>query len=197
MASSTDPIDLTTERNLEPALLEAIGSAKASTLRQILIEVCMKSEVGSSLVREAMLVPGHVDTAANASSTTKKRKLEKPVARFAHCVQCEKDFDVLLNEKQGQEQACQRHDGELELDEDAFPDDDDLNDGHVLDVDTDWRVNVFPQHFTWSCCEQKGREAFGCVRSRHSRSHTGEGQGTVYYRAKSGGYETEDHRYDD
>ncbi|KAF2498877.1 hypothetical protein BU16DRAFT_579910 [Lophium mytilinum] len=114
MASSTEPIDLTTERNLEPALLEVIGSAKAATLRQILIKVCMKSEVGSSLVREAILVPEDVDTTATASSATKKRKLDKPVARFAHCVQCEKDFDVTLNVQPGQERTCRRHDGTAE-----------------------------------------------------------------------------------
>lgn len=115
MASSANPIDLTSERDLEPALLNAITLAKDTTLRRILIEVCMKSEVCTSHIRDAMLVPRELlkSTSINDSTTavTKKRKLETTVARFVHCAQCKKDFDVVLNEKSGQEQACARHEG--------------------------------------------------------------------------------------
>lgn len=212
MACSTDPIDLTTERTLEPALLQAISGATSATLRQILIEICMKSEICTSHVREAILVPvdllkGTVNANIPANDIAKKRKLETVISRFANCVQCDEDFDILLNQKPGQEQACGRHEGtlasqssaqpaltqhpgELELDHDYFVDDDDVAYGHI-DVDTDWRREEFPEGFVWSCCELRGPDSEPCLRSRHSQSHNGEGQGKVFRLASNGKYEAE------
>ena len=40
------------------------------------------------------------------------------------------------------------------MDLDYFPDDDDIQAGVDIDVNSDWRVEEFPDGFVWSCCEE-------------------------------------------
>lgn len=52
------------------------------------------------------------------------------------------------------------------MDEDAFPDDDDLNAGYEMEIPGDWRVDEFPECFTWSCC-QGDADARACQIKMH------------------------------
>ncbi|KAF2806761.1 uncharacterized protein BDZ99DRAFT_85047 [Mytilinidion resinicola] len=184
-ATTTNVLDLTTDNEIKPELLNAIESVKASTLRSVLMQLCQKSTICASNLEEIMLVPDPQlqSTTTNGSATngSKKRKLETKTSRYARCVQCKEDYDIVLNEQSGEEQSCRRHEGVLEMNEDAFPDDDDVQYyGHKIDVETDWRVDEFPEDFTWTCCGQHGKEAEPCLRSRHCKSKTGEGRGKVF-----------------
>ncbi|KAF2498878.1 hypothetical protein BU16DRAFT_308370 [Lophium mytilinum] len=182
---SASVIDLTADAEIEPELLKAIESVKASTLRSIVIQLCKKSTICASNFEELMLVPDSQlqNTTTNESTTngSKKRKLETKTSRYARCVQCKDDYDIVLNGQPGEEQSCRRHSGVLEMNEDAFPDDDDIQYyGHQIDVETDWRVDEFPEDFTWTCCAQHGKEAEPCLRSRHRKLKTGEGPGKIF-----------------
>lgn len=54
----------------------------------------------------------------------------------------------------------------LEVDPDAFPDDDDIQSGEYIDTEKDWRVKEFPHGFVWDCCEATADEE-PCVVGRH------------------------------
>lgn len=101
------------------------------------------------------------------------------------------DTKVLLRGISDDALALIRNLGELEIDEDCFPDDDEVRETTIV-VDTDWRVDAVPNGFVWSCCELRGRNAKPCLRSRHSRSYRGEERGKVYRLAENGAYETDD-----
>lgn len=55
--------------------------------------------------------------------------------------------------------------GSLEIDDECFPDDDEVQDGHI-DPHTDWRREEWPEGFIWTCCEQNCENA-GCVVGPH------------------------------
>ncbi|KAF2806644.1 uncharacterized protein BDZ99DRAFT_82516 [Mytilinidion resinicola] len=179
-----------------PELLNAIASAQASTLRSVLIYLC-KDPSTASQIEQAMLVSNYEFQNQNTSTNTypKKRKHDDKISRFARCVNC-KDFDVVLNEKPGKEQACVYHDGILEIDADFFVDDDDVSaDPYSIDVNTDWRVKEFPEGFKWNCCGQYGRKVKPCIRSRHSQTVVNYESGfNIWYLGKDGTYVTVDSR---
>lgn len=52
------------------------------------------------------------------------------------------------------------------MDDGAFPDDDDLNDGYEMEIPGDWRVEEFPECFTCDCC-QENAGAKGCELKKH------------------------------
>jgi hypothetical protein len=56
--------------------------------------------------------------------------------------------------------------GDLEVDADQFPDDDDIQAGEEIDVNSDWRVDQFPDGFIWTCCEENAKGP-PCVVQKH------------------------------
>jgi len=59
------------------------------------------------------------------------------------------------------ESGEEEHDGELEADEDAWPDHDERCHGPV---DTKTNRRNHPEGFLWSCCGKSGAEGGGCTR---------------------------------
>lgn len=57
--------------------------------------------------------------------------------------------------------------GELTLDEEMFPDDDEVAyQPEGIDVHTDWRREICPDGFVWDCCDRNCKSR-GCVVERH------------------------------
>ena len=57
--------------------------------------------------------------------------------------------------------------GNLELDPEAFPDDDQvMYDPNSIDAETDWRRESCPEGFIYDCCDQDCKSK-GCVIQQH------------------------------
>ena len=80
--------------------------------------------------------------------------------RYAHCINCEEEFDVTDN---ADDEGCNYHDGELEVEQDMFVDHDERCHGPM---DTEQNRIDYPENFTWSCCEGDGLSD-GCQTGRH------------------------------
>lgn len=52
------------------------------------------------------------------------------------------------------------------MDVEFFPDDDEIQAGEYIDVNSDWRVDEFPDGFIWSCCEENAKGP-PCVIQQH------------------------------
>ncbi|KAJ5025211.1 hypothetical protein J3E72DRAFT_386423 [Bipolaris maydis] len=81
--------------------------------------------------------------------------------RFEICEQCNKEYDVLHNEKK----SCEWHSGDLEPDyeNDFWADHDE--DCHGI-IDTPEMREDYPEGFMWTCCNKLG-DAPGCKQTRH------------------------------
>lgn len=77
------------------------------------------------------------------------------------------------------------------MDEDAFPDDDEIEYGPGIAIPGDWRVTSFPDYFTWSCCEGDA-DAEPCRKGRHSDVNNDDG-----YPGTSSGEESEEEDEED
>lgn len=175
-------------------LLQAIDNADADVLRIVLKSMCKSSSECSKQASQRLLAasaksaPGKrktvIDLTDEPVSAKKKQKLEEeggaPAVRFKKCLACEAQFDVTKNHKK----ACRTHEGklllrssvessgmlillagELEIDEDMFPDDDEVM-YTTINVKTDWRVKSCPDGFIWSCCEGNAESA-PCLLQKH------------------------------
>lgn len=79
--------------------------------------------------------------------------------RYEICIQCEEEYDVLINDKE----SCEWHEGELEVDDEYWADHDERCHGPI---DTDGNRADHPDGFKWSCCDATGADE-GCKLSRH------------------------------
>ncbi|KAI0485238.1 hypothetical protein GGR56DRAFT_65326 [Xylariaceae sp. FL0804] len=152
----------------EKLLDRAIDAADAPILRGVLKDMCRLSKECREQAELRLIVP--VSSASvSVSSASKKRKPgdktvekaqkkqkggnegEAQTARFSKCETCKEVFDITLNH----DKACQTHEDALEIDEECFPDDDDVA-YHIesLDPYTDWRREEWPEGFIWQCCEE-------------------------------------------
>lgn len=169
---------------------EAIDKLDLQTLRKVVKEMCASSKechqeaVLRLIIREAARPSQKraTDGSAGTRLGNKKQKREGPRvwAKYEKCTTCGETFDVITNKVT----SCKSHDGKsapihglecllneppdiLELDPDAFPDDDQVElDPHSIDVMTDWRRKNCPEGFVWRCCDQDCN-AEGCVVQKH------------------------------
>ncbi|KAI0522207.1 hypothetical protein F5B22DRAFT_464451 [Xylaria bambusicola] len=84
---------------------------------------------------------------------TKRQKTAEDiqVPRFEKCETCSKTYDITLNN----DEACQTHEGWVEIDAEYFPDDDDIQyRPDSVNPETDWRREEWPEGFIWQCCEE-------------------------------------------
>ncbi|KAI5358381.1 hypothetical protein Slin15195_G108340 [Septoria linicola] len=130
------------------SLEQAIDTFPAPQLRKLLTHLVRISDDNHKIATERLLTP------LSVVAGTKRKRWEV-------CVQCEKDFDVTMNEKQ----QCRRHPGSKEIDHryDFWTD---LNlelDGNLSDHAEE---TEYEDGFMWSCCE-KPLASPGCVASEH------------------------------
>lgn len=94
---------------------------------------------------------------------SKKLKAAPVEVKHALCTQCGEVFSSAENE----EDACTRHDGSLEVDDDKYdwPDYDENCHGEIDSYDMQVEC---PQHFIWSCCDEDGGATEGCTRGPHT-----------------------------
>ncbi|ROW08378.1 hypothetical protein VMCG_03094 [Cytospora schulzeri] len=150
------------------ALFIAIGNTDEATLRNIIKSMCKESAECLEQASKRLLVPNPTaqkrkakdDPSSNKKS--KKDQHEAVVPRYEVCETCNKSFDITTNN----DEACRTHEDELEVDPDYFPDDDEIQSGEHIDVETDWRVDKFPDGFVWQCCEASANGE-PCVIQRH------------------------------
>ncbi|KAI1267811.1 hypothetical protein F5Y18DRAFT_271447 [Xylariaceae sp. FL1019] len=161
-----------------PRLMHAIDSSDAVTLRHIITAICMQSEVCRGEVEQRMLTRkrnvvelSEPEDRTEGRKPPKKKKAKTATTsddnvvwpRFERCQTCHETFNVTLNNKR----ACRTHNGELRIDEDMFPDDDDIQyNPQSVDPYTDWRRKDWPEGFIWDCCD-KDCNAEGCVVQGH------------------------------
>ncbi|KAI1742019.1 hypothetical protein F4680DRAFT_53909 [Xylaria scruposa] len=153
MATKTDPNAL---------LARAIKNADENTLRKVLKSMCEASEACRKEAIDRMLVSrkrdimelsdsSDDDTQKQKNKNKKQKKVKTTqISRFEICETCDKTYDVTLNDNA----ACQTHWDMLEIDEEFFPDDDEVcYHAEGIDVNTDWRRETCPEGFVWQCCD--------------------------------------------
>ncbi|KAF3000412.1 hypothetical protein E8E14_002966 [Neopestalotiopsis sp. 37M] len=151
-------------------LSAAIDKADLQALRSVLKSMCESSEACRTEAAQRLLLS--VPTRRNkkrksehspqgAETADKSSKKAKTVSRYEMCITCEKVFDITDN----REDSCQTHDDILEIDEEFFPDDDEIAYGNV-DPYTDWRRKDTPEGFIWQCCDRHIKET-PCVIQKH------------------------------
>ncbi|KAK8024572.1 hypothetical protein PG993_012638 [Apiospora rasikravindrae] len=162
------------ENKSQSLLAEAVNKLDLPTLQSVFMDMCAASEDFRQQATERLLVTGsavkrpaedsdpHGDSGPN-----KKQKLDEDqdtaLSRYEPCQNCKKVFDVTQNTKK----SCRYHDGELNIDEEVFPDDDDVQyRPDSIDVETDWRREEWPEGFIWDCCDQDCNNK-GCIVERH------------------------------
>ncbi|KAJ5158582.1 uncharacterized protein N7500_008233 [Penicillium coprophilum] len=138
----------------ETSILDrAINDASDETLRVVLKSICAKNAEARKEAEIQLLVMAP-DSKENSASN------KRLVARYASCVNCEKEFDVTTNT----EKACRYHPKKNEpTGEDLYVDNWD-----EFDVDTDEMREEFPECFTFGCCDGNLRDnPHGCVTDFH------------------------------
>ncbi len=147
-------------------LYRAIGSVSADRLRLIVTQLVDEDPH----VQQAML--------SKLVTVKKKKETHTVVSRWETCAHCNEDFDVSWPRDDGE---CTYHSGgfapapqvlvvvltiplgDLEVDEEGFPDHDEDCHGPM---DTDENRREFPESFIWNCCEMDGTSE-GCETGRH------------------------------
>ncbi|ETS79020.1 hypothetical protein PFICI_08873 [Pestalotiopsis fici W106-1] len=147
----------------------AIEKADLKALRSVLKSMCESSEECRKQAAQRLLLS--VPTGSNkrkseqspqeAEDASDNKKAKTVVSRFEKCITCKKVFDITTN----RDDSCQTHSAYLEIDDDVFPDDDEIANGHV-DPYTDWRREEWPEGFIWQCCDRHIKET-PCVIQRH------------------------------
>ncbi|KAK7972219.1 hypothetical protein PG996_006577 [Apiospora saccharicola] len=150
-------------------LVEAIDKLDLPTLQSVFKEMCAASEDFRQEASARLLVtePALKRAAGDEDSgPNKKQKLEDAstaYSRYESCQNCKQVFDVTKNTKK----SCRYHEGQLELDPDVFPDDDQVEmDPNSIDVETDDRRRTHPHGFIWDCCDEDCNNK-GCIVERH------------------------------
>ncbi|KAJ7650824.1 hypothetical protein FB45DRAFT_780079 [Roridomyces roridus] len=82
------------------------------------------------------------------------------VPRWETCRNCGETYDVNADDEHD---TCVFHPGDMEVDEEAFPDWDEDCHGPK---DTKHNRQEYPENFLWSCCDADGM-AEGCVNGKH------------------------------
>ncbi|KAJ5852196.1 uncharacterized protein N7529_011581 [Penicillium soppii] len=149
-----------TEEVLETTILgRAINEASDKTIRAILKSVCAKSDEARREAESQLLV---MPTDAKEGPLGKK----SPVPRYAFCVGCAKEFDVMANTKT----SCRYHPERSEpTGEDLY-----IDNYEEFDVDTDDMREEFPECFTFQYCDGNLEDnPDGCVIDFHKEQYTG------------------------
>ncbi|KAJ3564058.1 hypothetical protein NPX13_g7977 [Xylaria arbuscula] len=155
------------------ALDRAIDNADEEILRTVLKSMSKGSEVCRQEIMARMLVSqkheiiqlGDSSGDEDEKQQNKKRKTAEDIqtSRYEKCENCEKTYDVTLNN----DQACQIHAGELEMIDDFFDEDEDPA-VHLEcnDPETDSRRKDFPEAFIWQCCNEES-DGKPCLLQKH------------------------------
>ncbi|KIW57532.1 hypothetical protein PV05_06073 [Exophiala xenobiotica] len=154
-SGSSDDAQSTTAHTLE----EAIISATASRVKQVLLNICYKNAICRHLASEELLVSTYSSVPATENGGSKKRVRKA----FEMCCQCEEEYDVLENEKT--KGLCVYHPGYKDLDTEAdiWADHDPSCHGNPHDFDDD---PDYAEGFKWDCCDEDAITE-GCKTSKH------------------------------
>ncbi|CAG7947167.1 unnamed protein product [Penicillium nalgiovense] len=141
------------------ALGRAINDASDKTLRAVLKSICAKHDQARKEAESQLLMTA-TDTDTEESSDNNKRQ----VPRYAFCINCEKEFDVMTNT----EEICRYHPKPSEpTGEDLYVDNYD-----EFEVDTDEMREDFPECFTFACCDGNLKDnPDGCVSDFHREQY--------------------------
>ncbi|KAF9443497.1 hypothetical protein P691DRAFT_679399 [Macrolepiota fuliginosa MF-IS2] len=144
--SDASEVEIDLNEETRSQLKNVINTVSAARLRQVLVELIDTEQA--------------VEIALTREFVTLDRESHSIVPRWETCQNCKEDYDVNTEREEGE---CEFHPGELEVDEDGFPD----HDEHVHGpMDTKENQRDFPENFIWSCCEGRGHEP-GCVKDVH------------------------------
>ncbi|KAI1864421.1 uncharacterized protein JN550_008978 [Neoarthrinium moseri] len=147
------------------ALLEAINKTDLSTLRSLLNSMCQSSEECYNEAAKRLLVPvTNRKRAAEQEPDDSTKRQKTVVSRYEKCITCKEVFDITGNG----DDACKAHEGDLVVDPEHFPDDDDIMGYSGIEVDpyTDWRREEWPDGFYWTCCDERLHGKF-CIVQKH------------------------------
>lgn len=173
-------------------LFASINKADIVTLRTFIKISCNGSDAFRAQAKQYFLLPpSAVDNKkrkpdSDDLESNGTRKKARSIARYETCRTCDKVFDVAKND----EYSCRTHTGMqssrsessewllilqpdlLDIDEDVFPDDDELRHcGAPDDWTKNWRYKVNPKGFIWQCCDRDATE-----KPCQIRKHVIEGQ---------------------
>jgi len=128
-------------------LLAAIDTVPELRLRHVITKLVNEDPaVERALLRELVTV---------------KKRTRAMMPRWEICQNCEEEFDV---SEARDDEECTYHTGDVEVDEEQFPDHDERCHGPM---DTDENRRSFPEGFYWNCCEGQGANHPGCQVGRH------------------------------
>ncbi|KEQ97235.1 hypothetical protein AUEXF2481DRAFT_27499 [Aureobasidium subglaciale EXF-2481] len=140
----------------------AIDHTLLSRLQSLLKQVCDASPEARALVEEELLAAESttvIDLTDDDDIPTQATNGVKR-SRYAICEQCKEEFDITEND----DEACQHHTGELEVDWDGdFWADHDEEIHGTIDLDL---ADEYPQGFMWECCNELG-DSEGCETGPH------------------------------
>ncbi|KAK8192841.1 hypothetical protein IWZ00DRAFT_264192 [Phyllosticta capitalensis] len=138
-------------------LIKAIEYADLERLHGVIKSICEESEVANALFEEKLLVPISSGQDRKSGNAQKGGKRQRP--RYAVCTNCKEEFDMTEND----DEACDYHDGELEMVEDFWVDNEEETFGPN---DTDENKAEYPEGFEWDCCNEQ-TDADGCKTGPH------------------------------
>ncbi|KAK5191249.1 hypothetical protein LTR92_008968 [Exophiala xenobiotica] len=154
-SASSDSYQSATAHTVE----EAIVSATAPRVKQVLLNICNKNAICRHLASQELLVSTEIQVSATENGGSRKRVRKA----FEICCQCEEEYDVLENkETKG---LCVYHPGEkyLDVDSDLWDDHDPKCHGNPQDFEDD---PEYGEGFMWDCCDEDGTTE-GCTTSKH------------------------------
>ncbi|KXN84879.1 hypothetical protein AN958_12009 [Leucoagaricus sp. SymC.cos] len=144
--SDMSEVEIHLNEETRTRLKNVINTVSATRLRDALVGLIDREQA--------------IEIALTREFITLNRETHAIVPRWEMCQNCHEDYDV---NTERQDDECEFHPGDLEVDEDAFADHDERVHGPM---DTEQNRNDFPEGFIWSCCEGHG-DAPGCVQDRH------------------------------
>ncbi|KJZ77596.1 hypothetical protein HIM_02773 [Hirsutella minnesotensis 3608] len=117
--------------------------------RQVLLALCNDERV----LKKAVEYARQLEEAAHFEPKSK--------SSLAVCVRC----DEVFNTNDRDDEACEYHDGHLEVDDesDFWADHDEMCHGTI---DTEEMRKEYPEGFIWTCCGEDGTSD-GCLRAMH------------------------------
>ncbi|CAD0094871.1 unnamed protein product [Aureobasidium vineae] len=155
----TPPAQTLPKAKEKPLLQAAIEHITLDRLHTVLYKALNESPKARSVFERELLAPLSPDPEEEQEAIVAKKKSARKRPRSEMCRWCKEEFDVTDNP----DDACNHHNGKLELNERAWQHHDVAEDDPF---DTDENRENWPDGFTWDCCWADGNDD-GCETTAH------------------------------
>ncbi|KAI0181839.1 hypothetical protein GGR52DRAFT_526508 [Hypoxylon sp. FL1284] len=149
-----------------------LAKAPDNVLRAVLMALCADPDTNlkATAYLEKITSKANSDVSESPDASESKPRKRKATEDVRICTQCQEPF----YDDENNAQACQFHDGNLEVDDEGdFWADHDENCHGV--IDTEGMREDYPEGFIWDCCGEDGTTD-GCARGYHTTAGTHKGR---------------------